>query len=245
MTRLFDEHIVRPVKYLNGSWDFMTDPKREGEEKQYFKNLPAKEKITVPGVWNTEKDLLKYEGLAWYSKKFYFEGGTLRLNFGAVLTEAKVWLDGNYLGYHYGGFTQFDFIVNGVEAGEHTLTLSVDNLFDLQSIPQKWVDWYHYGGIIRDVTAEKLCGITALFNRFEYELSDDLSSAKGSFTVEIFNAENTEVTDIIKIDIDGSEVCRDTLTLGAYERKEIKLSEIELKNIKLWNIDEPNLTTLR
>lgn len=241
MTRLFDEHIARHVKYLNGAWNFMTDPERKGEENKYFEDLPAKDKITVPGVWNTEKDLLKYEGLAWYQKKFYFEGGTLRLVFGAVLTEAKVWLDGKYLGYHYGGFSQFDFIVNGVEAGEHTLTLSVDNLFDLQSIPQKWVDWYHYGGIIRDVTAEKLCGIVSLFNRFEYELSDSLEKANGSFFVEVYNAENTEITDNIKISLDGETVCESSVTLGAYEKKEIKFSEISLADIKLWNIDAPNL----
>ncbi len=85
----------------------------------------------------------------------------MRLNFGAVLTEANVYLDGNHIGYHYGGFSQFDFIVNGVEAGEHTLTVKVDNRFDFNSIPQKRVDWYHYGGITRDVTVEKLSGISS------------------------------------------------------------------------------------
>ncbi len=245
MTRLFDEHIVRSVKYINGAWNFMTDPKNEGEEKEYYINVPSDEKMTVPGVWNTESGLLGYEGVAWYEKKFYFEGGCLRLNFGAVLTEAKVWLDGKYLGYHYGGFSQFDFIVPEVEAGYHTLCLKVSNRMDAQSIPQKKVDWYHYGGIIRDVTVEKLSGIVTLFNRFEYELSEDMTSAKGAFTVELYNAENTDTETTLTVKLGNITAYSDKINLGASERREIRLPEITLDNVKLWDMETPNLYDIR
>ena len=53
------------------------------------------------------------------------------------MTECKVWLDGEYLGYHYGGFCQFDFIIPDLKAGVHKLVLKVDNSFNEDSIPQK------------------------------------------------------------------------------------------------------------
>lgn len=110
--------------------------------------------MIVPSMWNNEMGLLKYEGTAWYQKKLYTKGGCLRFCFGGVMAVADVWLDGTYLGNHYGGFCQFDFIVNDVASGEHILTVRVDNRFDEHSIPQTHVDWYHYGGITRDIAVK-------------------------------------------------------------------------------------------
>lgn len=132
--------------------------------------------------------LLQYEGVAWYQKEFYSKDGTLRFCFGAVMTEAKVYLDGNLLGEHYGGFCEFELIACDVCAGRHTLTVRVDNRFDEHSIPQNKVDWYHYGGAIRSVTVERLVDVCALYQRFEYTLSPDLKSASGRFAVELYNA---------------------------------------------------------
>ncbi|MBP3333950.1 MAG: beta-glucuronidase [Clostridia bacterium] len=241
MTRLFDEHILRSVKYLNGAWKFVTDPKNIGEEKLYFKSLDGGETVTVPSVWNTQSGLLKYEGVAWYEKTFYTDGGCLRFNFGAVMTYAKVWLDGNLIGSHYGGFSQFDLIVSNVEKGYHILTVRVDNSFDGQSIPQKKVDWYHYGGIIRDVTVETLVGISTLFNRLEYELSDDMTSVKGRFVLDMYNAEDGVSTTTLSVKIGNTTLFSDKISLDGREKREIILPEFTLDDIKLWDIGSPNL----
>ena len=119
MARYFDEHQKRDVRELGGAWRFMTDPKKVGEEEGWNKALPTKDTVTVPSMWNNEMGLLGYEGAAWYEKTFYTRGGCLRLHFGAVMTKADVWFDGEYLGSHYGGFCAFSFIVRDVTEGEH------------------------------------------------------------------------------------------------------------------------------
>ena len=112
VSRLFDEHQKRNVRLLNGAWRFLKDPDLLGIEQAWSVSLPTEETVTVPSVWNTKEGSLTYEGVAWYEKSFYSEGGTLRICFDAVMTEAYVWLDGELLGTHYGGFSAFDFTVD-------------------------------------------------------------------------------------------------------------------------------------
>ena len=100
MGRLFEEHIIRTSKSLDGAWKFRIDPKNIGENEKWYDGIPDSETVIVPSVWGMQDDLLFYDGTAWYEKDFHTDGGCLRFCFGAVMTEAKVWLDGIYLGSH-------------------------------------------------------------------------------------------------------------------------------------------------
>ena len=243
MTRLFDEHVKRRVASLDGSWTFCTDRENKGECDGWYKSALCGRTVIVPSVWNTAEGLLEYEGVCWYEKSFYTEGGTLRLSFGAVMTYAKVYFDGEYLGDHYGGFTSFDFILNNVSKGNHRLTVRVDNSFDEDSIPQIMVDWYHYGGITRSVTCETLSGISILREKFDYKLSED--DAECSLTFEAYNAENHEICDTVRIFINNAVVLEKEITLPSGERRLITTEIFALKNVKLWSPDEPNLYSLK
>ena len=151
MSRLFEEHVKREVKSLNGAWLMLKDECDIGCKLGYEKGLAGARTVIVPSVWNSEISMLDYEGVVWYEKQFYTKGGTLRFTFGSVMTYAKVYLDGELLGEHYGGFCKFAFLKNEVSEGYHKLIVRVDNRFDKYSIPHATVDWYHYGGITRDV----------------------------------------------------------------------------------------------
>ena len=241
MKRQFDDHIIRSVTCLDGAWSFRIDPENIGVQEGWTTHLPTTEKTTVPSVWNTTMGLLEYEGAAWYEKKFYTKGGTLRFVFEAVLTQADVWLDGVKLGDHYGGFCEFELIANAVTPGMHTLTVRADNTFDGQSIPQAFTDWWHYGGISRSVSVEELHGLCPLWNHFEYVLSDDLTNATAHFTAEIYNAKNTAVTAPVSFLFDGETVYAEELTLAPYETKTVITSDFLIDDVRLWAPDTPNL----
>lgn len=241
MARLFVAHKVRQVLELGGAWRFLTDPEDIGEREGWNRALPQGETVIVPSCWNNESGLLSYEGAAWYEKTFYSEGGCLRFCFGAVMTEASVWLDGELLGTHYGGFSQFDFIVPNVKAGDHTLTVRADNRFDDHSIPQKSVDWFHYGGITRGVTVETLRGLAVLHYGLEYELSDDLRDLDGRFVLECYQAEPSQQPVTVSVCLDQVVVYQGELTDLKSGRSSVTLPDFHLSDVRLWNVGAPEL----
>lgn len=245
MERTFGKHIVRKCISLDGAWVFTTDPDKTGKEKGYQKDIPEAKTVFVPGVWNSELGLLEYEGVCWYQKDFYTEGGTLRFVFGSVMSDAEIYLDGELIATHYGAFCEFDAIVSGVCSGKHRLCVRADNTIDEKSVPQRMVDWYNYGGIARSVTVETLSGICILSNRLEYTLDASLTSADARLCLEVYNADSTSVNTSLTAEIDGITLFTDTLTLDGGEKREITGEIVKIPDVRLWNIGAPELYTLK
>lgn len=114
--------------------------------------------LIVPGDWNTQReDLMHYEGCVWYRRRFDAAGSLQAsarqiLRFEAVSYECVVWLNGEELGSHEGGFSPFEFEVTGrLKAEGNSLVLKVDNRRKGAGVPTLQTDWYNYGGIIRSV----------------------------------------------------------------------------------------------
>ena len=244
MGRLFCEHKIREIQSLDGAWNFRTDPQNIGEANRFFDSFGECRTAIVPSVWNTTEGLLTYEGVAWYSRSFYTRGGTLRFCFDAVMTEARVWLDGEYIGSHYGGFCAFDILVRNVSEGDHTLTVRVDNGFNAQSIPQAKVDWYHYGGITRSVRVERLCGISILSERLEYGLSADLKVADCRIVAELYNADDEARCACIEAYLDYAAVSSLDVSLKGGETRSIELPAFSLESPRIWNEGAPELYRL-
>ncbi len=106
---------------LNGVWEFAFDRDAEGQ-KQKWQDKPALErKIVVPFPPESVLSGIHDEGFhsrCWYARNFDLPE-TLRrrrllLHFGAVDYRAEVWLNGQRLGDHEGGYDEFDFDVSGI-----------------------------------------------------------------------------------------------------------------------------------
>ena len=130
-------------------------PADAGERVEYdFDKSPS---LQVPGDWNTQmRELFYYEGTVWYRRKFesagLAEGQRAFLRFGAVNYRADVYLNGEKLGTHVGGFTPFTFEVTKLlKQGANSLVVKVDNKRAKDAVPTLNMDWWNYGGITRDV----------------------------------------------------------------------------------------------
>lgn len=244
MKRLFNDHNIRNVIDLNGAWLFKADPDKSGVDLGWGGGLPCGETVTVPSCWNTHLGMYNYEGVCWYQKKFVTDGGTLFIEFGSVMTQAMVWFDGIYLGDHYGAFTQFDFIVNNVTKGEHTLVVRADSTITEKSFPQRYTDWYNYGGIARDVAAHELKGISILVNHVKYDLSSDLKNASVYCDLELYNTNNDEATENISVFLDSTVIYSGKITLGSHEKVKITTPVYEFSNVELWQTESPRLYTV-
>ena len=245
MQRLFDEHIKRKIQNLDGIWDFKLDTENIGKKENWYSGLKDADIIAVPSVWNIEKGLLTYEGSAWYQKTFFSDGGTLKISFGAVMTECEVWFNGELVGKHYGGFCEFDCIVRNVGSGYHSLVVRVDNRFDECAIPKEVVDWFHYGGIIRNVQVEELKGIAILKNRFKYNIDDELTFANCSMSAELYNAENETVTSDICFEIGDRCIYKEKVTLSPGKKIVLTTPQFVEVDIRLWDIYRSELYDIK
>lgn len=168
----------RPTINLNGPWQTIIDPYETGyydyryqpSSNGYFKNakprspgdlieydFDASAQLNVPGDWNSQdQKLLFYEGTIWYKKSFdYQKKGHARLfvYFGAANYLADVYLNGQKLGRHEGGYTPFNFeITSLVREKDNFLIVKVDNKRRRDAVPTVNTDWWNYGGLTRDVT---------------------------------------------------------------------------------------------
>ena len=244
MKRLFLEHEKRNVISLSGPWSFKLDKDKVGKSEGWQNGFEDGETIIVPSVWNTELGNLMFEGCGWYQKKFKTAGGTLLLEFESVMTEATVWLDGNLIGTHYGAFTAFEFIVKEALAGEHTLVVCADSTISKQSFPQRYTDWFNYGGIARDVALHELNGISILVNHIIYELSEDLKSATVNAEIELYNASSDALSSPVSIKIGDTTIYNEKITLDGYEARVVKTPCVVLNDISLWDTESPKLYTV-
>jgi len=118
---------------LNGEWQFEIDEAGDGETRGLTVGHDLSQRITVPfcpesalsGIGNTA-----HMTHVWYRRLFQvppaMQGQRLRLNFGAVDWHTRVWLNGQFLGEHRGGYVPFAFEVTGtVRDGDNDLVVHV------------------------------------------------------------------------------------------------------------------------
>ena len=248
MKRLFDQHKVRKTVDLNGAWKFKLDPDNVGEKECWWTGLNESETVIVPSCWNNDLRLLNYEGMAWYQKEFEITNedsiASLLFEFGSVMTKADVWIDETWIREHYGAFTEFSF-TRKLEPGVHTLTVRADSSFEKQSFPQRYTDWFNYGGIARDVSISMLKGISILNNHIVYTLSDDFKSVKVHSEIELYNTGCSKSASCLTITIGDTKIysgevviddCGETITIST--------PEVEIDNIELWDVNSPKLYTV-
>src|SRR6266496_1986789 len=159
----------RPTISLNGDWHYIADPHDEGKQRRYYLNgkpfgtrdfveynFDTSPTLRVPGDWNFQRpELQLYEGTIWYQKSFsYHPQSNARafLYFGAANYRAQVWLNGQPLCEHEGGFTPFDCEATSLlQDGPNFVIVSVNDTRHADDIPALRPDWFNYGGLTRDV----------------------------------------------------------------------------------------------
>ncbi|MDX2024122.1 MAG: glycoside hydrolase family 2 TIM barrel-domain containing protein [Deltaproteobacteria bacterium] len=118
---------------LNGVWDFALDPANEGEAHEWFRGGAAFDRsIMVPFSWAAPLSGVEGQAdYAWYRKRITipgaWEGQRVFFVIGASDWRTTVWLDGQKLGVHEGGYTPFEFELTQFGAGEHVLVIHVDD----------------------------------------------------------------------------------------------------------------------
>ncbi len=123
---------------LNGEWLFAFDHGDSGEARGLYKpeqSAAFTEKITVPFCPESKLSGIGYTDFmesVWYKRSLPVTRkqltGKVLLHFGAVDYRARLYVNGEYVGEHYGGFTHFCFdVTEFLREGENDITLHAND----------------------------------------------------------------------------------------------------------------------
>jgi beta-glucuronidase len=244
---------------LNNNWSFHVDPKREGEQAGWQKQMPGEtESVSIPHTWNvgTHKD---YVGVAWYFRHFSAPvqkvGLHYEIHFGATFYKSRVWLNGTELGSHEGGYTSYYFDITPYLRESNQLAVEIDNRPGAATIPgfaqrlgeNTWYDWWHYGGIVRDVWLTE--NEPVLVRRQKIRSHVDGASAQTSDVVFLENTGKSDKAVQVRVvaSIDGQDAPVAEQTIPLALKPGASQTEIKLKidAPRLWSFDIPNLYSMK
>ena len=123
-------------KNLNGEWSFTLDLSKSGTHRNFYASKGFDGKITVPFAAESKLSGVGYIDFinsVWYQRNIQvpaeWAGKAIKLNFGAVYYISEVYIDGQFVGRHYGGSDSFSFdITKWVADGkEHSLVVHAES----------------------------------------------------------------------------------------------------------------------
>lgn len=238
----------RDYQLLNGKWNAIVDLYEYGRGREIYKNHQPQSneqfyeysfegglRLNVPGDWNSQCPELKYyEGTIWYARHFNAAPSAEYrqfLYFGAVSYRCNVYLNGELITSHEGGFTPFQVeVTDCLKDGDNFLVVEANNRRTVDAIPALVFDWWNYGGITRDVMLIKTpkTYISNYFVQLDKHQAD------------VIHAEVTlsdRVAANVRIEIPELKISHECMT---DEQGNLKNS-FKVKKLMRWSPDSPKL----
>ena len=224
---------------LNGLWDYAITKKDAPLPKTFDGKIlvPFAIESSLSGVGKT----IKADQSLWYERKFQipedWKGKNVLLNFGAVDWKAEVFVNGNKIGEHTGGYTPFSFnITKNLKDGENSLAVRVWDSTG-NGLPRgkqienpRGIFYTSVSGIwqtvwLEPVSASHISGL---------KITPDIDSS--SFDIRV-DSDDKSATATIKVLDNGKVVAQTTAAAN-------KTANIPVKNPKLWWPKSPFLYDL-
>ncbi len=223
----------------DGQWRRLDLPHDWGIEGPFRGDLPS----------NTGK--LPWVGIGWYRKHFAVSGSDrgklFFVDFDGAMSHAKVWLNGHYLGEWPYGYASFRFeLTPYIRFGEeNVLAVRLDN-------PPNSSRWYPGGGIYRNVWFETSApvhlahwGTVVTTPRIE----NDRATVGVKAGIRNESETPAEVTIVATIGASGEaspvvSIPAATITVPPHATQQWQ-TEALVHSPRLWNLESPNLYTLR
>ncbi|MBQ8834996.1 MAG: glycoside hydrolase family 2 protein [Oscillospiraceae bacterium] len=202
------------------------------------------EAVSLPHTWNAQDGQdggnNYHRGACWYIRELEkpVTDGEVYLEVNGAAMTAVIYLNGQKLAVHTGGFSAFRVNLTEHLKAKNTLAISVDNSDNDTVYPQK-ADFTFYGGLYRNVNL-----IVVPKKHFELDFCGtpgikvtptvDLEHKSAVVTVETWqNAEEVYIT------VDGQ-----SKTVASVDGHAV--AEFEIENVHLWDgLDDPYLYTAK
>jgi beta-galactosidase len=210
-----------------------------------------------------------YQGPAWYRKRFHVpplaSGQKVYVYFEAVMGKAVVWVNGQKVAQHFGGYLPFAAEISGQLRGDredNVIAVRADNSDDPTyppGKPQSDLDFTYLGGIYRDVYLIQTEGVHVTLTELSptpagggvFVGTKEINGRDASLEVRTEIANETGVARQLTLrtileHADGVELLRqeETLEVAAGACRQVAQA-LQARNAHLWHPDDPYLHFIR
>ncbi|MCG7338072.1 beta-glucuronidase [Staphylococcus sp. ACRSN] len=131
----------RQITDLNGIWKFKLE--HDDDPIHIEQPLDTELVMAVPGSYNDQgvnAEIRNHVGNVWYERTIFIpeilQNERIVLRFGSATHKATVYLDGQVIVSHQGGFLPFEVeLDHGIQTGQHRLSVCVNNILDETTLP--------------------------------------------------------------------------------------------------------------
>lgn len=234
---------MRNIVSFNDNWKFI---KNAADEVEAAKG--EGESIALPHTWNAvdgqDGGNDYHRGTCWYVKKFAKpeknETDKAYLEFCGAAMTAEIYLNGEKISRHEGGYSTFRVEITERLEEENTLVVSVDNSNNTTVYPQT-ADFTFYGGLYRDVNL-------IIVPETHFELA--YCGSQGIKVTPVVNLEEKKAVVTVEAWVCGDadmvtfEVNQEKINASLEDGR--AKAEFVIENVHLWDgVDDPYLYTAK
>ncbi|MEG1587192.1 MAG: glycoside hydrolase family 2 TIM barrel-domain containing protein, partial [Bacteroidales bacterium] len=250
----------RRVETINSVWRFQ---KANAGGQLFDPNYDDKAwtVVSIPHCWNNmdanDEELGYYRGAGWYRKNIRIDramaGKQVDIFFEGANQVTDIWVNGQHVGQHKGGYTRFNFdITPFLKFGEaNHFCIRVNNEHNVD-IPPLSADFTFFGGIYRDVYLRYKEPVHIATDNFAssgvYITTPQVNEEKALVNIRSLLANHTEKSQTVilshrLIDEDGQEVGTFSakVKLPRGKNSERATDKITIDSPNLWSPDSPYL----
>ena len=231
---------MRNIIALKDGWRFL---KASASADEAMRRAGEGETVSLPHTWNAvdgqDGGNDYHRGLCWYVRELTAEeirGECVFLEINGAAMTAEVWLNGERLARHEGGYSAFRVALTGHLQATNVLAISVSNEDNDTVYPQK-ADFTFYGGLYRTVNL-----ISVPKTHFEL-LRDGTPGIKVTPRVDLENRRATVTVET------WQNADRVTMTINGQTQTALSVdghaqAEFMIEDVRLWDgLDDPYLYT--
>lgn len=226
---------------LNGEWQYAICSEEETQPEEYDGNILVP--FPVESILSGVERKVRHDQRLWYRRNFeapkLIDDQRLLLHFGAVDWHTTVWVNGQRIDEHFGGYDPFTFdITDAIQAGKNEIVVSVWDPTDAgiqprgKQIRRPHGIWYtSVTGIWQTVWLERVPK--------NYVESLHLTPDTETNTLELVVHQKEPVDELLSVTIRDQDAT--ILTQQIIANSPVKL---KIPNAKLWSPDQPHLYDL-
>lgn len=239
------ESSERSKTNINKNWQYLENDTQNITDALKMENW---QEINLPHSWNsldaTDINPGYRRSGSWYKKNIDVSLNTnaiYELYFEGVNITSEVYVNGNKVGGHIGGYIGFTIDVSSaLKNGKNEIVVRADNSYDPEIIPSQKSDFFIFGGITRDVFLQtKPKTHLANLKYTTPKVSNEKATLEG--TVEVVNGHKSSKVKASLLDGDGKTVIEKEFSV---DDTIAKISFNNIANPKLWDTENPNLYTI-